>query len=52
LRDFTIVLPDEEALREVLARLDEAKQPLELVGSAVLACDPAGNTLRLAVEPL
>jgi len=51
LRDFTIVLPDEETLGEVLARLDEADQPLELVDGAVLICDPAGNTLRLVVEP-
>jgi hypothetical protein len=44
-------LPDEETLGEVLARLDEADQPLELVDGAVLICDPAGNTLRLVVEP-
>ena len=47
LRDFSIVLPGEGALRKALGRLSEAGQPLELVDGGVLVCDPAGNTLRL-----
>ena len=51
LRDFDIILPGEDALRGVLGRLDEAGHPTELAEGGLLLRDPAGNALRLTVEP-
>jgi catechol 2,3-dioxygenase len=50
LQRFTVVLPTEEALREVLGRLREAGHEPEPVESGELVHDPAGNTVRLTVE--
>ena len=47
LRDFTIVLSGDKALRETLARLREAGHEPEQVEGGELVRDPAGNALRL-----
>jgi len=47
LRDFTIVLPGDEALTGALGRLRGAGYEPESVDGGELVRDPAGNTLRL-----
>jgi catechol 2,3-dioxygenase len=51
LLEFSIVLPGEEALGEVLGRVSEAGHPTEPAEGGALLRDPAGNALRLTVEP-
>jgi catechol 2,3-dioxygenase len=50
LRGFDIILPGEEALRDVLDRLSEVGHPIELADGGLLLRDPAGNELRLSEE--
>lgn len=50
LRRFTIVLPTEDALGEVLGRLREAGYELQPEEDGELVHDPSGNALRLTTE--
>lgn len=52
LREFTIVLPDAAALRDVSSRMEAAGYPFEVeqAGLRVLTHDPDGNRLVLATE--
>jgi catechol 2,3-dioxygenase len=52
LRFFSIVLPGEEALGEVLGRLHEAGHESETVEGGELVRDPAGNPFCLTTESL
>jgi catechol 2,3-dioxygenase len=51
LRRFTIVLPGEEAFSGALRRLHEAGHKTESAAGGELVRDPAGNTLKLTIEP-
>jgi len=51
LRRFTVFLPSEEALGEVLRRLREGGHEPEPVEGGELVRDPAGNTFCLTLEP-
>jgi catechol 2,3-dioxygenase len=48
LRHFTIVLPDQDALAEVTARLDAAAIAFERAEAGVLVRDPSSNDIILA----
>lgn len=50
LRRFTLVLPGEEALGEVLGRLREAGHEPEPLDGGELVRDPAGNAFTLTGE--
>ncbi len=47
LRNFEVLLPDAEALEQVLARVREARIATEPYGDAVLIRDPSGNGVLL-----
>jgi catechol 2,3-dioxygenase len=47
LRSYTIVLPNEAALAEVVARLNAAGYPTETADGATLVRDPWSNLIRL-----
>lgn len=49
LRWFTIVVPDQLTLSEVLSRLEGAKAPLDLIDGGLETRDPSGNRLRVLV---
>ena len=50
LREYTVILPDEAARDQVLARLDNAGVTYERQGADVLLHDPWSNRIRLVVE--
>jgi catechol 2,3-dioxygenase len=50
LRHFTVVLPNQAALDEVLARIDTAGIPANQVGSGLLLADPSQNGVLLMVK--
>lgn len=47
LREFEVVLPDDNALEEVVGRVSAAGVQLERDGGATLVRDPSGNAVRL-----
>ncbi|MHB8059877.1 MAG: VOC family protein [Gaiellaceae bacterium] len=50
LREFELILPDEEALRAAQGRLSEAGHQIERADGGSLLRDPAGNRLRLTAK--
>ncbi|WMT86424.1 VOC family protein [Pelagibacterium sp. 26DY04] len=50
LRWFTIVVPDQQTLKEIHDRLERAGSPVEVIGGGIETRDPAGNRLKILVE--